>query len=283
MTPNNINFYGDQTRWFIGDVININDPLQVARIQVRIHGIHSDDLIDIPNEDLPWAQVVAPISAGGTNGLGNPLGVQVGALVFGIFLDGKNSQLPLIFGSMPKLEGDERTSSVNALARGTDTITKTPDSVTGEDQLEEPYGAQYPYNKVYQTESGNTIEVDDTPDSERIHIYHKSGTFVEMHPNGDVVTQHKNGFRTVTGNDKLHVTGNMNIVVDENLTITAKNMTTTVENAIVQSSETLSETASTGNVTYSGGEITVSGITHTKHTHVDNPGLAGARTTGPSG
>jgi len=33
------------------------------------------------------------------------------------------------------------------------------------------------------------------------------------------VTQHKNGFRTVTGNDKLHVTGNLNIVADGDITI----------------------------------------------------------------
>jgi len=280
----NIDFYGDQTRWFIGIVKSINDPQKLGRIQVRIKGVHSDSLIEIPDADLPWAQVVAPITGGGTNELGNALGVQPDAMVFGIFLDGQNSQLPLVLGFIPKYEGDNRdTVSTSRLATGTNTISKTPDSVTGEDQLTDPYGAVYPHNKAYQTTSGHAIEIDDTPNAERIHIYHKSGTFVEMHPNGDVVTHHKNGFRTVTGNDKLHVTGNMNIVVDENLTISAKNMTTTVEQSITQTSETLSETAASGNVTYSGGEITVSGITHTQHTHVDNPGLAGARTTGPSG
>ena len=64
------------------------------------------------------------------------------------------------------------------------------------------------------------IECIDTKDKERIHVYHKSGTFVEIHPNGDVVTQHKNGWRSATGNDKLHVYGNMDIVVDGNVTWT---------------------------------------------------------------
>ena len=103
MTLDNRIYYGDQTRWFIGEVTSISDPKQLARIQVRIYGIHSDNKVDIPDENLPYAQVVAPITEGGTNGLGNPLGIQVGALVFGIFLDGKDSQLPLVLGSMPKL------------------------------------------------------------------------------------------------------------------------------------------------------------------------------------
>jgi len=224
----NIDFYGDQTRWFTGVVKSLSDPLEVGRIQVRIHGIHSDSQIDIPDDKLPWAQVVAPITEGGTNGLGNPLGIQPNALVFGIFFDGPNSQLPLILGSLPKLEGDSETPSVNGLARGIkeykvngNVTAKTPDSVTGEDQLPDPYGAVYPNNKVTETTSGHVIEIDDTEGKERIHIYHKSGTFIEMHESGDVVTHHKNGFRTVTGNDKLHVTGNLNIIADGHITMDA--------------------------------------------------------------
>ena len=119
MIPNNVDFYGDQNRWFTGEVISINDPLQLARIKVRIYGLHSDTIIE---DDLPWAQTLTPITEGGTSNLGNSLGIQVNALVFGVFLDGPNSQLPLVLGSMPKYEGDERTDkSVNSLARGTQT------------------------------------------------------------------------------------------------------------------------------------------------------------------
>lgn len=210
-------FYGDRTRWFIGAVTTINDPLQLGRVKVRVDGIH-DDTVLIPDNTLPWAQCVVPITQGGTNEYGNNLGIQVGSRVFGVFLDGVNSQMPLVLGSMPKYEEASASGkSTNRLATGTNTITKTPDTVTGEPAS--PYNAQYPYNYVYQTPRGHVVEIDDTPDAERIHIYHKSGTFVEMHPNGDVVTQHKNGFRTVTGNDKLHVTGNLNIVADGDITI----------------------------------------------------------------
>ena len=241
----NIDFYGDQTRWFTGVVKSLNDPLQVGRIQVRIHGIHSDSQIDIPDDKLPWAQVVAPITEGGTNGLGNPLGIQPNALVFGIFFDGPNSQLPLILGSFPKLEGDSETPSVNGLARGIKNykVAKTPDSVTGEDQLPDPYGAVYPDNKVTETKSGHVIEIDDTEGKERIHIYHKSGTFIEMHESGDVVTHHQNGFRTVTGNDKLHVTGNLNIVADGHITM--EGQTINLNNG-TQGAARIGDTADTG-------------------------------------
>ena len=220
------NFYGDSTRWFIGDVYSIQDPLKVGRIQVRIHGLHSESQLDIPDDSLPWAQVVAPITEGGTLGLNNALGVQPGALVFGIFLDGLDSQLPLIFGSLPKLESRAEVSSLSNEAQNTDyngtKLTtlhdgKTRDPITGEPAS--PYAAVYPNNKVTRTTSGHAIEIDDTNGAERIHIFHKSGTFVEMHPNGDVVTHMKNGFKTVTGNDKLHVTGTMDIVVDGNMNI----------------------------------------------------------------
>jgi hypothetical protein len=98
------------------------------------------------------------------------------------------------------------------------------------------------------------IEIDDSHDSdgsyERIHIYHKSGTFIEMHPNGDVVTHHKNGFRTVTGNDKLHVTGNMEITVDGNMNITVKgNVTENVSGSV-------SETYGSGQTTSVTGDQT---------------------------
>lgn len=42
------------------------------------------------------------------------------------------------------------------------------------------YNAQYPYNHVYESESGHVMEIDDTPDNERLHIYHRSGTYIEV-------------------------------------------------------------------------------------------------------
>ena len=210
-------FYGDNTRWFIGVVKNINDPLELGRVQVKIFGIHEGTKEDIPDADLPYAQVVMPITEGGVKGLGNTVGLQVNARVFGIFLDGKNSQDPLVLGSLPKIEeesdGAIKDVTTSQLARGTNTLSKANDSIIDDTPYDSRYKAAYPNNAVHQTSSGHVIEIDDTSGYERIHIFHKSGTFIEMHENGDVVTQHKNGFRTVTGNDKLHVTKDLDIIV----------------------------------------------------------------------
>ena len=234
-----IDFYGDQTRWFIGEVVSLADPDQLARIKVRIYGIHDNTTL-IKDDDLPWAQVVASISEGGTDGLGNPIGVQVGALVFGLFLDGKDSQLPLIFGSLPKHEGEEK--SVNKLARGENTLTKSV-SVSGAPG--DPYAAVYPNNKVTQTSSGHVIEIDDTPNAERVHIRHKSGSFIEFHPDGSIV---------IKGNG-VYIDGGSAVNVQ----------------------------ASSTDQTFGSGEITVNGITQTQHTHVDNAGLAAGTTSKPKG
>ena len=98
-------FYGDENRWFIGKVAQVhNDPSRTARVKVRIFGLHEDESIVIP-DDLPWAQVVVPVTEGGGSGIGNNgIGIQPQSLVFGMFLDGKNSQMPIVFGSIPTNE-----------------------------------------------------------------------------------------------------------------------------------------------------------------------------------
>ena len=109
--PVNPQFYGDDTRWFVGRVISLSDPLELGRVRVRIFGIHSDNLEDIPEGDLPWAQTIVPVTEGGSSGLGNNLGIREQAQVFGIFLDGKNSQLPIVLGSIPKIENEVRENN----------------------------------------------------------------------------------------------------------------------------------------------------------------------------
>ncbi len=85
---------------------------------------------------------------------------------------------------------------------------------------ENPYKAEYPYNKVLFTESGHIQEFDDTPGAERIHTYHKSGTFEEIHPNGTKVTKIvKDNYEIVFGDNNIYVKGNLNVVVDKDANI----------------------------------------------------------------
>lgn len=102
-------YYGDETRWFIGTVVSISDPEELGRVKVRIFGVHSDNTLDIPNSALPWAHTVSPITEGGSSGIGTNVGIKPMAQVYGIFIDGKNSQVPLVIGSIPKFESNVRT------------------------------------------------------------------------------------------------------------------------------------------------------------------------------
>jgi len=97
--------YGDRSRWFVATVINSTPPYGLeGRVKIRIRGVHSPSTGDIPEADLPWAQVLLPTTEAGVSGLGRTPKLTAGALVFGFFMDGAASQLPLVVGSLPKDE-----------------------------------------------------------------------------------------------------------------------------------------------------------------------------------
>tara|TARA_R110000868_G_scaffold30953_4_gene113904 strand:+ start:15618 stop:16484 length:867 start_codon:yes stop_codon:yes gene_type:complete len=98
-------FYGDDVRWFLGYVINSVAPAGLeGRVKVRIIGVHNPDVGEIPERDLPWAQVIVPTTEGGSSGIGRIPQLTKGAFVFGVFLDGMTSQLPLVLGTLPRIE-----------------------------------------------------------------------------------------------------------------------------------------------------------------------------------
>lgn len=72
----------------------------------------------------------------------------------------------------------------------------------------------YPYNNVTQTESGHSFELDDTPGRERVRLHHRSGTFTEMHHNGDVVYKIMGkGYEIVASDKNVLIKGVCNITV----------------------------------------------------------------------
>ena len=77
------------------------------------------------------------------------------------------------------------------------------------------YKAAYPYNHVFESESGHIKEYDDTELNERIHERHKSGTSYEMLPNGDLVTLVKNSHYSITSsNNKAFIQGDSDITIN---------------------------------------------------------------------
>lgn len=140
----------------------------------------------------------------------SPTGIAVGTYVFGFFLDGHEQNIPMIFGTYHKMsvypeppsteeskmlqlealapETRQEFNDVSKLARGKKgkggqslpkKLTKST-KLEATDEPESAYKTEYPYNTTYTTKSGHAIEIDDTPGHERIHIWHKSGSYEEI-------------------------------------------------------------------------------------------------------
>lgn len=84
-----------------------------------------------------------------------------------------------------QVHGDPKDYKHNVIDRK---INDSMSTVLGDDlTFDEPvlfgweeFKAKYPHNKVLETPCGHIFEVDDTPEFERIHIYHKNGSYIEM-------------------------------------------------------------------------------------------------------
>ena len=264
MIPNQPFFVGrNEFVWWQGVVEDVSDPLKLGRCRVRCLGFHTDDKILLPTEHLPWAVPIQPIGSAAMSGIGtSPTGLLPGSWVVGFFRDSNTAQDPIIMGSiggMPDAkpaatngfsdpsgvyprESYLGESDVNRLARNEsisetivavkkNSIVSDVSSALGEESWSEPetpYNAVYPQNHVTETVSGHISEMDDTPGAERIHTYHKSGTFQEIHPDGSKVTKvvgknyeillDDNNIK-ISGTKNENVDGNCNLVVSGSLNI----------------------------------------------------------------
>ena len=249
--------------WFTGVVEDRNDPNKAGRVRVRALGHHTSNQSILPTADLPWAQVVLPITSSGISGLGQtPLGLVEGSWVFGYFRDGNNKQEPLVLGSLPgkpselsqaggfydpngiypkyKQEPDVNRLAVNnednphlsltlrqstrltgiatadfnafVNADGSSVIASDGDTF---DQPAIPYNAVYPYNHVYESESGHIREFDDTSGAERIHESHRTGTSYEIDKDGNKIEIIKgDSYELMSANKRIAIAGQSDITID---------------------------------------------------------------------
>ena len=234
--------------WWIGVVEDRQDPLKLGRCRVRCVGWHSDNKMQLPTNMLPWAMPSVPVN---TSNVYTP---KEGDMVFGFFIDGENAQEPVLLGMFPSIPlkaanrqqgfNDPRTSAELAAApvkpyesatnypRKLDEPTTSrlarndsdyPSEIVAAKKAKraskvEPasyYAAKYPYNNVYESESGHALEFDDTKGAERVHLYHRSGSYVEWGPEGDRAERiQRNKFEVVIGNEQVYVKGDVKIYVD---------------------------------------------------------------------
>ena len=100
-------------------------------------------------------------------------------------------------------------------------VAENPKDKWNEPDPKAMYGAKYPYNHVTQTESGHLIEMDDTPGKERLHWYHRAGTFTEIGALGHRITKVvsedfkvnlMNDYHRVVGSKYENIGGKLDVV-----------------------------------------------------------------------
>ena len=111
----NPGFLGGGFNWWIGQIADDStwrDNISAGKIanknsvpgwgyryKVRIIGLHDQEEETINSKELPWAQVMYPITAGGGQaGASQTPNIRQGMFVFGFFLDGQDQQVPVIMG-----------------------------------------------------------------------------------------------------------------------------------------------------------------------------------------
>ena len=78
---------------------NENTPGFGERYKVRIMGHHTAVPSELSDDELPWATVMYPVTAGGGTGAASQTSnLRQGMFVFGFFMDGEDGQQPVIMG-----------------------------------------------------------------------------------------------------------------------------------------------------------------------------------------
>jgi len=252
-----------------GEVKDINDPEKLGRVKVSVYGIHDNiptyslpwsnvlmpastpatlghghsvnlkaELLWKTGDLLPWPittpapefKTINDVAEEYTFNAGSNVPRtgdvrEKGSLVCGIFLDSAAQEF-LVIGTLPTKSLGVHDNNVRTRAED----DPFAGELGGQYEPLSPYNPKYPYNHVYETESGHVKEYDDTPGHERIKERHAGGTQYEIGPDGSKVERIvRDNYQLVAGNDTLEVKGNVKIIVSGNANIAvAKDLTTQV-------------------------------------------------------
>ena len=146
----NSGFLGEHFNWWIGQIADDSywrdniistkfDDLGTVpgwgrRYKVRIIGLHDQEEESIDSDQLPWAQVMYPITAGGGQANASATSaLRQGNFVFGFFLDGADQQVPVIMGV---LGNNVQTTLSTKIGTSKTNFTATSGYAKGKDPIE---------------------------------------------------------------------------------------------------------------------------------------------------
>ena len=213
------------TGFYRGIVVNNNDELKSGRIQINVIPFFDG----VKQEDLPWA-IYADSFMGGLSNNGGIMIPEVGSHVF-VFFENGDHRYPVYFAGAPAIQKD--IPDIPTLSYKDDGTVQTINNNTVKNvqkadggfwsEPDSAYASEYPNNKVIRTKSGIVFEYDDTPQHERIHIFHPSGTRTEIDTIGNKV-EHVVGakYKVVIGDENISVSGDVNITVSGTVNLKAQ-------------------------------------------------------------
>ena len=219
----NPGFLGSSFHWFIGQIADdstwrenqnpakfnkVEDiPAWGYRYKVRIVGQHEQEESDVSAEELPWAQVMYPITAGGGQG-GSFMtpAIRQGNFVFGFFLDGKDEQTPIIMGILgnnakTKLErkmGTEGSGGKNFVPQSFHSIQQKVSDFADRVLKDADFAPGQAGNEAYNSPSDSNVSVEASDANNLYTISDERTEYVleEPHalacPNPDTKTDAKN-------------------------------------------------------------------------------------------
>ena len=243
--------------WWVGVVEDRKDPLRLGRCRVRIVGWHASDKMSLPTEKLPFAQAMLPLNNPHPyapkesdmvvgfflDGENAQQPVMMG-IIPSIPLAPADNQAPYndprtqeeidlapvkpneTANGHPRFIDEPTTSRLarNETANTSSVVSLKKERITANNtssvEREPYYNAEYPYNKVYESESGHALEFDDTRGNERVHLYHRAGSYMEYGPDGSMVERvQKDKFSVTVGDESVLVKGDVSITVEGDITM----------------------------------------------------------------
>ena len=119
----------------------------------------------------------------------------------------------------PRVIGEE--DSAMSGVKGNDSVN--PGNTGKVDEPDNPYHGIYPKVRSMKFPSGLIIEIDESSeDGPRFHVFHPSGTFFEIHPDGKIVQKGALSSYSVVNEDaSVHIGGAFKMMIDDLLSIAA--------------------------------------------------------------
>jgi len=181
----NPGFLGSSFHWFIGQIADDStwrenqNPAKFSRVEdipawgyrykVRIVGHHDQEESEVTAEELPWAQVMYPVTSG--NGIGGSFmtpALKQGMFVFGFFLDGKDEQTPIIMGCLgnnakTKLErkmGTEGSGGKNFVPQSFHSIQQKLSDFTDRILKDADFAPDQAGNEAYNSPSNSNVSAE---------------------------------------------------------------------------------------------------------------------------